>query len=188
MPLYETELIRGARSQIETGDKITIIGGGWGVSTVVAAQEAGEEGKVVTYEGATKQVKRTQQTLLLNDTLAEVSIIHAVVGKTKNLRGDAGRPEQINPDQLSPCDGLIMDCEGAEMDILTDLRIRPRFIVVETHGLYDAPTEKVKEKLVEMEYEIAASGVAEEWKKEDCYENDVYVLTAVKEETSENKS
>ena len=38
---------------------------------------------------------------------------------------------------------LELDCEGAEVEILRELTIQPRVILVETHVLYGAPTDSL---------------------------------------------
>ena len=44
--------------------------------------------------------------------------------------------------------------EGAEYDILRSMDQRPRELVIETHGLFDAPTDETKALLDGMGYEI----------------------------------
>jgi len=43
----------------------------------------------------------------------------------------------------------VLDCEGVELDILSELPYNPRSVVVETHGHYGAPTDEIKELLGE---------------------------------------
>jgi hypothetical protein len=50
-----------------------------------------------------------------------------------------------------------MDCEGAETTILADISIRPRCIIVETHGNRD----EVRKLLTERGYDIVLETPAE---------------------------
>jgi hypothetical protein len=54
-PFYEFALLRGLKAVVEPGDTVIIVGGGLGVSSVVAAREAGPTGTVITYEGDAKR-------------------------------------------------------------------------------------------------------------------------------------
>jgi hypothetical protein len=67
-----------------------------------------------------------------------------------------------------------MDCEGAEIDILTgfDRGNLPRVIVVETHGVFGASTSELSRELTRLGYKITDKGV------EDS-SDDIFVLTAV---------
>ena len=67
----------------------------------------------------------------------------------------------VAPEALPPCDVLELDCEGAEVEILSTMTIRPRVILTETHGLYGAPTPRVVELLGKIGYRTDVLGVAE---------------------------
>ena len=55
---YEQTLIDALRSQIRIGDRVTIVGGGEGVTAVVAAKAVGEKGSVVVcFEGNSWNVR-----------------------------------------------------------------------------------------------------------------------------------
>lgn len=178
IPTYEGALIRGIRNQVQKGDTVVIVGGGWGVSTVVAANKVGPGGKVITYEGAKEAVDDIRDTVQLNDFQERVSLEHAVVAEEISLRGDSNGFEPVPPSELPECDVLVLDCEGAEVTILEEMAIRPRTLVVETHGMYEAPKSKVEELIERLGYDVRDYGVAEERVADLCAENDIYVLTA----------
>jgi hypothetical protein len=48
---YEQTLICALQSGIRVGDRMTVVGGGEGVTAVVATQAVGETGSVVCFEG-----------------------------------------------------------------------------------------------------------------------------------------
>ena len=107
-----------------------------------------------------------------------LTVKHAVVGEAINVYGDPDQhsPLVVAPTELPPCDILELDCEGAETVILRNITIRPRVIVVETHGLYGAPTWMVKELLEELGYAVEELGIAEPRLSEVCETNDIRVL------------
>jgi hypothetical protein len=71
-----------------------------------------------------------------------------------------------------------MDCEGTEVDILRDMTIRPRAMLVETHGIFGAPTHLVASLLEERGYSVTDRGVAETHWTDFCNKHDIRVLSA----------
>jgi len=179
VPGYESALIEGIRQHVEIGDKVTVVGGGWGVSTVEAAKQAGTEGQVITFEGGAKTAENVKDTVRLNDVDDHVSVQHAVVGKAISLRGEGGLPEVVPPIDLPDCDVLVLDCEGAETGILREMNIRPRAVIVETHGMFDPPEAVVRDRLDQEGYETIENTVAEERVRDFCEENGIYVVWAI---------
>lgn len=191
-PKYEAGLINGIRECVKSGDSVVIVGGGWGVSSVVAATQTGEAGSVVVYEGSASYAKQIHGTSEIDGVTRRVSVHHAVVGPEIELKGDRGDAPVISPRDLPGCDVLVLDCEGAEADILSNFESNPRTIIVETHGLYDSPEKDVKVLLEDAGYEIIDRNVAEVETitslvggrkdksnlKEFCIKNDVFVLVA----------
>jgi len=140
---YEGPLIRGMKESIQRGDQVVIVGGGRGVSAVVAAKLVGPEGQVTVYEGAESMIPRIEDTLAVN-SITNVNINHNIVSEAISLYDDDGGANVIPPDDLPECDTLVLDCEGAELNILSELPYNPRSVVVETHGHYGSPTEQIK--------------------------------------------
>lgn len=149
IPDYEAALVDGIRRCVRRGDDVVVVGGGYGVSSVVAADCAGPEGSVTTYEGAAEHVDLAVETCSLNDVDDRVTVEHAAVGSDPNLYTDAGDPRSVGPADLQTCDVLVLDCEGAETEILTGVRPLPRSVVVETHGQFDAPPATVRAVLTD---------------------------------------
>ncbi|WP_423745108.1 FkbM family methyltransferase (plasmid) [Haladaptatus sp. SPP-AMP-3] len=128
------------RRAVNPTDTVVDVGGGWGVCTTWAARQS-VTGTVHTYEADPRK--------------------HEILRETVRLNGVADRVEShetfVTPSMdLPACDVLVMDCEGAEYDILRSLEesYRPREVVVETHGIYDAPTDDTKSLLSALGYEI----------------------------------
>lgn len=145
---YEGPLIRCMKQEIEPGDRVVIVGGGYGVSSVVASRLAGSEGNVIVFEGAENMLPKIEETVSVNKA-TNVKIRHNVVSEAISLYGDDNGTSVIPPQELPDCDVLVLDCEGAEVDILTNMIHSPRSVVVETHGHYGAPTSEVKELFAE---------------------------------------
>lgn len=179
IPAYESALLRGIRNYTQKEDTVVIVGGGWGVSSVIAATQVGTRGEVITFEGAAPAARNVRETLRLNNISDTVSVEQAVVGEGISLRGDGDGAEMIEPEELPDCDVLVLDCEGAEMSILDCIEIQPRVVIVETHGVYNAPKAEVKHLLESRGYEITDYGIAEERLADTCREEGIYVLAAV---------
>lgn len=145
---YEGPLIRSMKQEIEPGDRVVIVGGGYGVSAVVASRLAGSDGTVVVFEGAENMLPKIQKTVSVNN-VTNVEIRHNVVSEAISLYGDDGGTSVIPPEELPDCDVLVLDCEGAEIDILTNMVHSPRSVVIETHGQHGAPTSEVKKLFAE---------------------------------------
>jgi hypothetical protein len=143
-PEFESGLISVISRHFSPGDDVVIIGGGWGLTAVAAARQVGSSGSVTVFEGAQREFKRVKETVTLNSVSDIVEVQHAIVGPKVNLKSAAGDPSRIPPDQLPHCDVLELDCEGSEIGILQNLSLRPENISVETHGIYDSPTNEVK--------------------------------------------
>lgn len=178
-PTYESSLIQGLRQHVRPGDRVLVIGGGVGVTTVVAAQCAGPAGHVECYEGGLTEVASTLRTIGRNGVSDRVSVHHAVVGKAVCVWGEGLSDVLVPPQALPECDVLELDCEGAEAAILRDMAIAPRVCLVETHGMYGAPTDLVAGLLRNRGYEVVDIAIEErncQW----CRENDMTVLAAIR--------
>lgn len=178
IPGYEDALVRGIRQHAKEGDSVVIVGGGWGISTVVAANQVGESGTVTTFEGSYEAAKKVTETASLNHIIDQVAIQHAIVAQALSLRGSEGGAKIISPEELPECEILVLDCEGAELSIIEEMSINPKTIIVETHGMFGASEAEVKQRLDTREYNILSTKVAEERFRTSCEEDGIYVLIA----------
>jgi hypothetical protein len=175
---YEQTLIGALQSEIRVGDRVTVVGGGEGVTAVIAAQAVGETGSVVCFEGSGWGVRKVKGTAVRNKMSRRLTVKHAVVGEAIDVYGDAGQLATlvVAPAELPESDVLELDCEGAEIVILQNMTIRPRVIAVETHGFRGAPTGVVKALLEELGYAVQDLGIAEPRFSEICETNDIRIL------------
>jgi hypothetical protein len=175
---YEKTLIDALRAQVRIGDRVIIVGGGEGVTAVVAAEAVGDKGSVVCFEGNSWNVRKVKATAARNKVSNRLTVKHAVVGEAIAVYGV---PDQlstlvVSPTELPECDVLELDCEGAEILILRNMTIRPRVIAVETHGVHGAPTRTVKALLEKLNYAVQECGLAEPRVSEECEANDIQIL------------
>ena len=139
---------------------------------MAVAHKVGRNGKVTTFEGEKYSVEKVKETINLNKVDNWVSVNHAIVEKPIHLEGDISDAKIVYSKDLPDCDSLIMDCEGAELPILKNLRIKPKLIIVETHAAFDSPKEEVQKILHQLGYKIISSDVRQE---------SLDVLSAIKE-------
>jgi hypothetical protein len=172
VPDYEDALIQGLNRHVRIGDRVTVIGGGFGVTCAVAARLS--KSKVLCYEGDLAGVRSSQKTAELNGV--EVETIHAIVGSNIFVYGNEHAATVVAPSELPECDVLELDCEGAEVQILSEMKIKPRAVVVETHGCYGAPTDKVQAILESRGYRVENLGWAESYKEDACRKGGIEVL------------
>jgi hypothetical protein len=109
---------------------------------------------------------------------------HAVVGEAIGVYGAADELATlvVPPSELPECDVLELDCEGAEIMILRNMRLRPRVIAVETHGVNGAPSKLVTEILEQLDYAVEDYGIAEPRVAQECEDYDIRVLLATRKD------
>lgn len=150
-PNYKQGTNDALRDHCKHDDHVVVIGGGLGVSAVVAAHAADS---VTVYEGSLNQAELVRQTASLNRVADAVTVTEAIVAEDRDVYGDDISDTTVSPTDLVACDVLEMDCEGAERPILERIEIEPRVIIVESHPTFDAPPETVRSLLTEQGYEI----------------------------------
>ncbi|MBO0662454.1 FkbM family methyltransferase [Jiella sp. MQZ9-1] len=180
IPDYEEALVAGLRRTLRSSDRVVVVGGGWGVTATVAAQHVGRWGSVRCFEGSAEGVRRVRKTCRLNDVSCQVRIEHAVVGEAHQVYGTMPTGAALAGRDLPDCDLLELDCEGAELAILRDLQIRPRTILVETHGVHGAASQEVARVLSKLGYHVRDCGYAEPRLREICMPRDIRVLQATR--------
>ncbi|MFC6955213.1 FkbM family methyltransferase [Halorubellus litoreus] len=174
-PEYEADIVAALRDHVRDGDDVVVVGGGFGVSSVVAARRVGPTGSVTTYEAGADQYDLVAETLEINDVENRVDVEHAIVGSAVSTYTPPEDAAVVDAADLPACDVLEMDCEGAELGILRELRIRPRVVVVEAHANFDAPEADVRAELDRLDYDVVDRGV------EDAAKG-IVILTAVRDD------
>ena len=176
IPTYEAALLFGLRERCETGNHVVVVGAGLGVTVTAAAKAVGPTGSVTCFEGSSRCLKDTKETLELNGIVAGTKLIHAIVGEAISVYKTDDIAMTVPASELPECDVLELDCEGAEIKILSQMTIRPNTIVVETHGTHGAPTFVVSDLLENLGYTVVELGVAEPNLEEYCIDKDIMVL------------
>jgi hypothetical protein len=175
-PYYEASLIAGLSETVKPGDNVVIVGAGVGVTAVAAALRASPSGTVQCFEGSKEHVRYARQTAARNE-ITNIIVHHAVVAKAISVFGSGSNVgDLIPPSQLPPCNVLQLDCEGAEVEMLREMMIQPRVILVETHGVFGAPTALVASLLEKRGYAVSDRGLAEPHATDHCTKNDIRVL------------
>ena len=157
VPTMEAATGRALRRRVRRGDDVAIVGGGRGITTVIAARMTHFEGHVTTFEANAAMLATIRRAVRVNRVADLVTLEHAAVGPvTDHAAAEWGDPdgERRGPDAIPECDVLELDCEGAERGILQGLAVRPRAIVVEAHEPIGVPPEAVAGDLRELGYEV----------------------------------
>lgn len=143
LPDYKQGSIAPLRQFVREGDQVVVVGGGWGITPVVAANQGAQ---VTVYEAGGDYADIVRKTVSLNLVDDRVEVIHSAVGPIINVYGDNVR-ENLNSTPVSALphsDVIELDCEGAEMAILKRLEFRPRVAIVEVHPQYGIEIDQVQ--------------------------------------------
>jgi len=136
----EKTLRMGIREVVTPGDSVLIIGGGYGTSTVEASRLTGENGSVHTIEPVAENLNRIDETIRHNYTHDNIRVTNGYVSHVTDESIDQfGEPEGmcIDPSELDRYDVIVIDCEGAETEIVPALDYRD--MVLESHEWTDSP-------------------------------------------------
>jgi hypothetical protein len=140
----------------QPGDKVVIIGGGRGVTTVRAAQRCKPDGSVIVYEASDKYANIIEKTIDLNNVRDICEVRNCLVGPNVDVyeRNSGSELAKIHPSEIPDCDVLEMDCEGAELDIVANMTIRPRIVIMEVHPQKYEYAEDAITELQKQDYRI----------------------------------
>lgn len=152
-PTYEDGIITHLKDAVVKDDTVVIVGGGFGVSAVHAALLA-PRGNVVVFEPSTEMASIIGETTQLNEVSERVDVVRKGVGVVNSARGSSPSHEVVDTSELPECDVLSLDCEGAESEILRDMEMAPRTVIVEAHEKFDSPPAEVEELLREEGYHV----------------------------------
>lgn len=152
-PDYKRGLIEAIQEHA-AGRHVELVGFGRGVSTVKAL-EAGAA-HVSAYEAAENMLTLGVETLLANgQPLHQVTLHHALVGPAVDVFGDASGARQLDPSRLGVGDVLVIDAEGAELEILEAQDSPPAPLsIVETHPDKGSNAVEVDAKLNRLGYRV----------------------------------
>lgn len=139
-PGYEGDEVDAVRAYCNRGDQVVVIGGGLGVTTVVAARAVEPTGGVHVYEPIEEACAILEATIRWNQCADRVTVTHAAVGRQRMscfTHGTVASAPSVACAALPDADVLEMDCEGEEEFILSEMKMRPRVVLVETHENHD---------------------------------------------------
>jgi hypothetical protein len=86
-PVTEEGIAAAHRKLTGLGDRVVIIGGGLGVTAVIASKLVGDTGIVIVYEGGDKSFKNLNQTIKLNNLEKVCNVYYAIVGNGVDIYG-----------------------------------------------------------------------------------------------------
>jgi len=156
VPEQEGGIVSSHQEVTKSGDVVVVVGGGKGITAVRAAEIVGKQGEVAIYEGGRESVEKIERVIQFNGVNDFCEVHHAVVGTERDVYGgESTTADIVQPNGIPECDVLELDCEGSEIDILRELPIHPRAIIVELHpwNFQDEP-DTILEILFEMGYEL----------------------------------
>jgi len=172
---HEHDLIKVARSTISRGIRVIVVGGGTGASTVHCAREVDSLGEILVFEASSEMAEICRRTINANSTPCPVTVRNQTVGEAVKLYGDDAPSDTVSPIELPEADVMVLDCEGAEKEIISSEYDLPNKLVVETHGVFGATTEEVEKILINRGYKVQRVG-------NESITDDVRILRAEKEE------
>lgn len=144
-PDYKAGSIGALREHVRPTDHVVVVGGGYGVSTIVAARRAAS---VTCYEAARGQVDAIRDRVERRRLDDIVTVKHRYVQTVADWDDSVWGPDEswgscLPALALPDCDVLELDCEGAEVSILRELVFRPRVVIVEPHPMFEVEESDV---------------------------------------------
>lgn len=153
----EGGLVSGHEKLTREGDVVVIIGGGSGITAVNAARITSSKGEIHVFEASADQVEILREVLSQNNASDWCEVNHTIVGGDRGTfrNGSTNEAEQLHIKEIPDCDVLEIDADGGEIDILQELSIYPRVILLELHPYFFADREqKIYQFFSENDYEI----------------------------------
>lgn len=154
-PDYEEVLMDGIRTEVREGDDCVLVGGGRGVSSVVAARQVGNDGSVSTFEADSRSAELVSETSELNGVGERVAVENTVVGSSGRLWSGSASRNQTEPDELPDGDVLILDCNGAELELLEAITLSFRTLFVRINGFQGVSGKDVRSIIEENGFTVS---------------------------------
>lgn len=130
-PDYKDGVVAAIANNV-SGKHVELVGFGRGITTVLALKNGATH--VTAYEAAAEMIPIGVETMLANNaSLSQVTLHHALVGPAVDVFGSADGARSMYPSELGCGDVLVLDCEGAEGEILKSLSAKYDTIIVEDH-------------------------------------------------------
>jgi len=129
-PVYEGPEVDGVKKFVGGHDDVVVIGGGYGVTAVHAANNT--SGTVTVVEADQERYQNLSKTFDANGVSNKIQSLFGYLGNLHIDLDDSNIP-LIAYQDIPEADVWDMDCEGAEVEILQNLPYKPKVILVETH-------------------------------------------------------
>ncbi|MCF2238155.1 FkbM family methyltransferase [Halobacterium salinarum] len=160
-PSYESQYIEAIRRHVTEGQDVVLVGGGEGISTVVAANQVQRTGEVTVFEGAAEEARKSQVVVEINEVSDRTTVHHTIVSEDVSLRSAASGAEVLPSAELPSCDVLAIDADGAEISILDGIVNHPAVLIVEHHAVADTSglaleyqPDRVRDLITNLGYDI----------------------------------
>lgn len=114
------------------------VGLGSGISLIHNCAKPRSKKSFIGIDGSIKQIEIAKANAKLNNIdFSRFELIEGYAGNPTNVYGEYNQQstEFIDINKLK-FDVLELDCEGSEIEILHDLSIHPRHIIVEMHPMF----------------------------------------------------
>lgn len=151
---YKHGLAEAIRERVGETDRVVEVGAGRGVMTTIAARRAQ---RVIAYEAGDEYLTLARDTVERNHMADRAMVRHAIVGTPGAEVWGEESGAVVAPADLPRHDVLVLDCEGAEVDIIPGLTARPRAIIVEPHPEWGVDEHDVVEVVEAQGYDIVNS-------------------------------
>lgn len=176
---YEYGILKSIEKYVKDEMSVVVIGGGKGITTIAAAKKVGKRGHVTSYEGNASIAKELEKNVEINEVSKRTQIVNKAVSKAGSVYGQKDSIEVVKASHVPICDVLILDAEGSEIFIINHLDHIPEVLIVETHGMYGAGSDKVTSLMQNLSYDIASKQVADKDKSKFCRKNDIFVVVGL---------
>lgn len=106
-PNYEGALVELHKRHTEQNDHVVIIGGGYGVTAITAADQVTDSGKVEVFESNPNHIANLSDTVSRYDKQSYCTIHNTLVGPAAHTFGEIEKASKIDPSSLPDCWGTI---------------------------------------------------------------------------------
>lgn len=150
---FKPEAVEVVKNSIRSGDHVVEVATGHGVFSLICAVRGAT---VDSYECSAERIQDATSLHELVGVENVIEVHRGFVGESNGRPPDDFEGDRIAPSDLPKCDVLLLDCEGAELEIIRGVAPRPPKIIVETHPSQGAPTADVERVLIDRNYRITS--------------------------------
>lgn len=148
---FKPEAVSAIENNVQTDDKVVDIATGHGVFSLICAVIGAD---IQSYEYDPDQIKDARRLHELIGVDDKIQITQGFVCKPDASPPTVSNSDCIPPSELPESDVFLLDCEGAEIQIIAGAEPTPPLVIVETHPSQGAPSDDVEDILIERGYDI----------------------------------